>query len=265
MRVGEKEISEQAAIVARHADLFTRPQLEALARGRGRAATERARARRRGCASRARTGIVVRELAEREDALENALLAARVPWQGEELPLRTAQARLADEPRVRGPRRARRSRARRLRRRSTTSAARCSPRANELAADVTGHRRPGRAQRGREGDSAPRRSSTPSTRARVETHRRRSRPHASAGSTACSGPSARRRPSFAHVAWMRRLSPLEDDVHEGALGAGVRGDAPRARLRPRGGAGDPARSRGSPAEVAARVRDRRPIRRASST
>ena len=30
VRVGEKEISEQAAILARYADLFTRPQLEAL-------------------------------------------------------------------------------------------------------------------------------------------------------------------------------------------------------------------------------------------
>ena len=33
-----------------------------------------------------------------EDQLENALLAARVPWDGDELPLRTAQARLATEP-----------------------------------------------------------------------------------------------------------------------------------------------------------------------
>src|SRR5437660_8793706 len=30
VRVGEKEVSEQAAIVARYRDLFTRPQIEAL-------------------------------------------------------------------------------------------------------------------------------------------------------------------------------------------------------------------------------------------
>ena len=30
VRVGEKEVSEQAAIVDRYADLFSRPQLEAL-------------------------------------------------------------------------------------------------------------------------------------------------------------------------------------------------------------------------------------------
>jgi len=37
----------------------------------------------------------VTELAERDDALENAILAARVTFRGEELPLRSAQARLA--------------------------------------------------------------------------------------------------------------------------------------------------------------------------
>jgi hypothetical protein len=94
VRVGEKETSEQAAIVARHADLFTRPQLAALRGEEERAAgDERERIARLVLACEG--GIAVAELAEREDALENALLAARVPWQGEELPLRTAQARLA--------------------------------------------------------------------------------------------------------------------------------------------------------------------------
>ncbi len=94
VRVGEKEVSEQAAIVARHADLFTREQLESL-RGAEEAAAgdehERVARLRLTCEG----GIVLRELAEREDVLENMLLAARVSWQGEELPLRTAQARLA--------------------------------------------------------------------------------------------------------------------------------------------------------------------------
>ena len=40
-------------------------------------------------------GLVSAELAEREDELENAILAARVTFQGEEMPLRAAQARLA--------------------------------------------------------------------------------------------------------------------------------------------------------------------------
>jgi hypothetical protein len=94
VRVGEKEVSEQAAIVARYADLFTREQLEAL-RGAedeaGQDERERLTRLRHACEG----GIAAAELAEAEDALENAILAARVTWRGEELPLRTAQARLA--------------------------------------------------------------------------------------------------------------------------------------------------------------------------
>ena len=97
VRVGEKETSEQAAIVARYADLFTQEQLDAL-----RAAEAAADDAQREAVARLRLtcqdGIVTRELAEDEDALENALLGARVPWDGDELPLRSAQARLAVEP-----------------------------------------------------------------------------------------------------------------------------------------------------------------------
>jgi len=87
VRVGEKDTSEQAAIVARHADLFTQEQLDAL-----RAAEtelpegderERLYRLRRTCEA----GIVAAELAAREDEFENALLAARLTFDGEELPL----------------------------------------------------------------------------------------------------------------------------------------------------------------------------------
>ena len=94
VRVGEKEVSEQAAIVARYADLFSRDQLDALReaeeRGDGDEA-ERLYRLRKTCEA----GIVAAELAEREDELENALLAARLEFDGEELPLRAAQAKLA--------------------------------------------------------------------------------------------------------------------------------------------------------------------------
>ena len=98
VRVGEKETSEQAAIVARHADLFTRGQLDALG-GAEKAATEtdereRLYRLRRTCEE----GIVDAELAEREDELENAILAARLSFDGEEMPLRTAEAQLAVLP-----------------------------------------------------------------------------------------------------------------------------------------------------------------------
>jgi hypothetical protein len=87
VRVGEKETSEQAAIVARYADLFTREQLEAL-RDSG---DERLFRLQEACLG----GIIVGELAESSDRLENAVLAARVEFRGEELPLRSAQATLA--------------------------------------------------------------------------------------------------------------------------------------------------------------------------
>src|SRR3954454_11204511 len=94
VRVGEKEVSEQAAIVARYRDLFTRPQIEALLEAEGSAEgaeRERLYRLRKACEG----GVISAELAEQQDALENALLGARVTFRGEEMPLRSAQARLA--------------------------------------------------------------------------------------------------------------------------------------------------------------------------
>lgn len=94
VRVGEKDFSEQAAIVARYGDLFSRAQLETLREAEEASAggeRERLYRLRKTCEG----GLVTAELAERDDALENAILAARVTFAGEELPLRTAQARLA--------------------------------------------------------------------------------------------------------------------------------------------------------------------------
>jgi len=93
VRVGEKETSEQAAIVARYADLFTREQHAVLqqAETQNGGDQERLFRLREACEG----GIIVAELAERVDALENAILACRVELEGEEMPLRAAQARLA--------------------------------------------------------------------------------------------------------------------------------------------------------------------------
>jgi len=94
VRVGEKEVSEQAEIVRRFADLFSREQMDALheteasASGDERELLYRLR---KTCES----GLISSELAEREDELENRLLAERVTFHGEEMPLRNAQAKLA--------------------------------------------------------------------------------------------------------------------------------------------------------------------------
>jgi hypothetical protein len=94
VRVGEKEVSEQAAIVARYADLFSREQLDGLRQAEEDAADddrERLYRLRKTCEG----GLITAEIAERDDALENAILAARLDFRSEQLPLRAAQARLA--------------------------------------------------------------------------------------------------------------------------------------------------------------------------
>ena len=97
VRVGEKEVSEQAEIVRRFADLFSREQLDAL-----REAEERTDGDEQELLYRLRktceSGLISAQLAEREDELENRVLAARVTFKGEEMPLRNAQAQLAVLP-----------------------------------------------------------------------------------------------------------------------------------------------------------------------
>ena len=95
MRVGEKEVSERAEIVRRYSDLFTREQLEALREAEDKATADVDRERLYRLRKTCEAGLIAAALAEREDALENAVLAARVEFDGEELPLRSAQARLA--------------------------------------------------------------------------------------------------------------------------------------------------------------------------
>ncbi|HEX5450564.1 MAG TPA: hypothetical protein VFW85_10965 [Gaiellaceae bacterium] len=97
VRVGEKETSEQAEIVRRYADLFRREQLDALREAESAAsgdARELLYRLRKTCEG----GMIAAQTAEREDELENELLALRVMFDGEELPLRTAQAKLAVLP-----------------------------------------------------------------------------------------------------------------------------------------------------------------------
>jgi hypothetical protein len=94
VRVGEKETSEQAAIVARYADLFSRDQLDLL-RECEQSAEDDERERLFRLVKTCEAGLVTAELAEEDDELENRILAARVEWEDEEMPLRTAQARLA--------------------------------------------------------------------------------------------------------------------------------------------------------------------------
>ncbi len=205
VRVGEKETSEQAAIVARYTDLFTREQLDALRA----AENERAGAERESVARlrlACQDGLVTKELADQEDALENALLALRVPWDGDELPSRTAQARLATELEYR--------------RRDTLGAA-----VLEASASLNDARRALLAARD-ELESAVTGIDDPVARNEAEKNVLL-RPIADAVDTArvesteaftpsrerwldrLLGPARDDTPTSAHMAWIRRLSPLE--------------------------------------------------------
>src|ERR671939_349489 len=77
VRVGEKEVSERAAIVERYSDLFTREQLDALRAAEEEARTADERERLYRLRKTCESGLITAALAEREDELENAVLAAR--------------------------------------------------------------------------------------------------------------------------------------------------------------------------------------------
>ena len=83
-------------------------------------------------------GLITAELAERDDELENAILAARVTLQGEELPLRSAQAKLAVLDDVRRPRGARRRCRPSAPPSSTPTGSTCSRAGEELEAELSG-------------------------------------------------------------------------------------------------------------------------------
>jgi hypothetical protein len=206
VRVGEKETSEQAAIVERYADLFSRPQLEALREAEAAAdgdERERLMRLRLSCEE----GLVDAELTEREDELQNALLAARVSWDDDEIPLRAAQARLATLPSYRdrdelGARAIETSASFNDERRTLLAVR------HELEAELSG-----------EADPVARHEAVKGVSLRALDE---AVAHASLVTAAAWEPLRQRwldrllgderdeLPSSAHVAWLRRLSPLAD-------------------------------------------------------
>src|SRR5213592_2966249 len=77
VRVGEKEVSEQAAIVARYEDLFSRAQLASLHECENQASDADERERLYRLRKTCEGGLAAAELAEAQDEFENAFLAAR--------------------------------------------------------------------------------------------------------------------------------------------------------------------------------------------
>ena len=252
VRVGEKEVSEQAEIVRRYADLFTRDQLDALrdaeagASGDERELLYRLRKTCEG-------GLVSAELAEREDELENRVLAERLTFKGEEMPLRSAQARLAVLPAYADREEL-----------GTIQAAAVAGfnddtlglirSGEELSAEYSGIADP--VERNEEekaislrGLAAVLQAASDESTASFEILRER-------WFEKLLGPEREEVPSSFHTSYMRRLSPLEVDLHEGPRDRGLPRDADRARVRPGRVDEHQARPRRPAAEGAARLRDR---------
>jgi hypothetical protein len=206
VRAGDKETSDQAAIVARHADLFTQQQLDALRAAEAAVADPDGRERlyrlRRACEK----GMVDAELAVRDDELENAILAARLTFTGDEMPLHAAEAKLAVLP-------------------DYAQREELGELAQTLSATFNGQRRELLAARDElegdlsgESDAVARNDAEKQISLReLESVLRRT---ADAAGDAYSqlrerwferllGPEGTELPTSAHVRWLRRLSPLE--------------------------------------------------------
>ena len=262
VRVGEKETSEQAEIVRRYADLFSREQLEAL-----REAEEARRGR------RARAALPAAQDVRGRARLGRSSSSART------------SSRTACSPSA-SPSRARRCRCG-TRRRSWP----CSPRtptarsSGEIQADASAPFNADRLELIAAGGGALRRatraSPTPVERneeekgislrelsAALKRGERRRRPRAfdgaarRAGSSSCSAPSARTIPSSYHTAYMRRLSPLESTYTKERATEVCLATLTELGFDLAAAAEHQARPRRPPAEGAARVRDReRPAER----
>jgi hypothetical protein len=102
LRVGEKEVSEQAAILERYSDLFTAAQLDALREAERATTGTDARERLHRLRTTCESGVLSARLAPAQDALQTAELAARVDVDGEELAFRTAAARMGTVPEYAG-------------------------------------------------------------------------------------------------------------------------------------------------------------------
>ena len=143
-------------------------------------------------------------------------------WRGEELPLRTAQAKLAVLPGVRATATSSATLCeRRERAASTTSGASCSRPARRSRPSSRASRDPVARQRGGEGDLA--------ARARARAGRREPRVRgaptsgcASAGSSGCSGPERDDGPDLEPHGLPAPALAARGDVHEGARGRGLR-------------------------------------------
>ena len=207
MRVGEKETSEQAAIVERYRDLFTTGQMEALREAESRCRTRAIASCSTGCARPASPESSRPSSPAREDELENAILAARdrLARRGAAAPHRAGQARRA--PRLPRPRRARGAPQRRERALQRRTGAGCSRPAIARGGALRRDRRD-RTSRTRRRGSRCTSSNRPST-PRAQAPRRAYDALRERWFERLLGPEREAVPTSNHTSYLRRLSPLE--------------------------------------------------------
>ena len=248
VRVGEKEVSEQAAIVRRYADLFTSEQLDAMHEAEDGSDGEW----RELLPSEDVRGRLDRERADRGGGRARES-AARDPCDVRRrgVPLRTAQAKLAVLPSYADRDELGQIQSEAARRQSRSAGA--PPPRRCTRGRAVRHRGCRRAQRGRERHFAARslrraRAASIALTDRYEELREK-------WFDGCSVPAAS--PPVERPCRVRP-APLaaRGDVHEGAGDRGVPPDAPGAGVRPCRATQHPARPRRPAAEVTSRVRDR---------
>ena len=199
-------MSEQAAIVARYADLFTRDSSGRCARPRTARRSGRARAPLPPAQGvRGRHPGPSSPSARTRSRTRSSPHASRS--RGEEIPLRTAQARLAVLDGYGDRDELGRIHAEALGRRSTTSGSSCSRAGEDLEADLTGEPDPVARNEEEKGISL---GELEAALARGERRRlRRVDELRERWFERAARPGARRRADVGHVAYVRRLSPLE--------------------------------------------------------
>ena len=208
MRVGEKEVSERAAIVAAYADLFSREQLDALRSAEQQAEGDEARAslppaqgvRGRGCRPGA-LGAPGRSSRTRSSP-SGSRSRARRSRSGRHRPGSRSCRRTRDREEL-GDVNGDASAGFNEGRRELMGAE------NELAAELSGTVDPIERNEEEKGISIRALAEQPASGKRRE-RRWRTASSGTAGSSACSAPSAKPIPASYHMAYMRRLSPLEE-------------------------------------------------------
>ena len=232
VRVGEKEAPSRRRSSPATPISSAREQLDALREAEEEARRATSASGSTGCARRARAGSSPPSSPSARTSSRTRSSPRASTLQGEEMPLRTAQAKLAVLADVRRPRGARRRSRPSAARRSTTTASSCSARPRSSTAELSGE--PDPVERNEEEKGISLRELERVLAAASDAVDGAVRAPARALVRAAARPRARRGPVVATTSRLHAPAlAARVDVHEGARVEVCIDDAHRARLRPR--------------------------------